>query len=342
MNYEKLQQEHIKREELRLESNLLKHEDSITSFKNLFEKTLPNSEKIQYEYHDATGVIASYPNILFYLNPNLNLDKEGLFSWRTLNQQYIKKHYIPGFLYHESYMVMPSRYFRRGYNQYANYSPSLTRLLWQNDFDQIDFSIALDPNMVRVNVDDTILMELDTWYGPKFQKDISSMKNGLSKLKPPSNLNEFALGFFFANNYSLDVKCSSYSSIIEFEIEEVKIEKVRIEIKGKSYYPARYVHAEYDITAESFRHFDGAIHLYSEEEYLLRKDSDMNFNNKIGKHIKANSNKIFKLNGLISKETFIDYTGNFMTGNPLIHEYFEGKLPEGLTEKLRIIRKARC
>lgn len=38
------------------------------------------------------------------------------------------------------------------------------------------------------------------------------------------------------------------------------------------------------------------------------------------------------MNGVVDVETWIKFTSHFMTGNPLIFEYFEGKYPENIEE----------
>lgn len=35
---------------------------------------------------------------------------------------------------------------------------------------------------VRINVNDSAYIEMDTWYGAKFNKDISQIQDGISKL----------------------------------------------------------------------------------------------------------------------------------------------------------------
>ena len=51
----------------------------------------------------------------------------------------------------------------------------------------------------------------------------------------------------------------SYGGIKSFQALEFKNKKVQLTIDGEIFYPVRYVHAEYDLGSNSFRHFDGAI-----------------------------------------------------------------------------------
>lgn len=71
---------------------------------------------------------------------------------------------------------------------------------------------------------------------------------------------------------------------------------------------------------------------YTAEEYYGRRDSDFNYNTKESNQIKSQSEKLFKMNGVVDVETWIKFTSHFMTGNPLIFEYFEGKYPENIEE----------
>jgi hypothetical protein len=100
----------------------------------------------------------------------------------------------------------------------------------------------------------------------------------------------------------------------------------------------RYLHAEYDLSLGTFRHVDGAIHYYTEQEYYSRRDSDLNYNAKNSHHIKPASQKLFKMNGSISINTWIEFASHFLAGNPLVFEYFEGTYPPHILELLSKIR----
>lgn len=177
-------------------------------------------------------------------------------------------------------------------------------------------------------------MEKDTCYGAKFDRDIGSISDGIVKLRPPLNVEDYLTSFFFSDSYSLDIKWASKERIKSFQAEEFKTDKIKIFRDGVVYFPVRYIHAEYDLDKENFRHFDGAIHFYTETEYYSRRDSDFNYNNKSQSQIKTLSEKLFKMNGQIDVTTWIEFTSHFMTGNPLVFEYFEGKYPKHIDEML--------
>jgi len=55
-------------------------------------------------------------------------------------------------------------------------------------------------------------------------------------------------------------------------------------------------------------------------------------------HIEARSNKVFKINGPLKTENWVELCSHFFTANPLIFEYFSGEYPKHTTETLRRIR----
>jgi hypothetical protein len=87
-----------------------------------------------------------------------------------------------------------------------------------------------------------------------------------------------------------------------------------------------------------FRHFDGAVHYYTEDEYLNRRDSDFNFNTKSLLCIKPYSEKLFKFNGNISVDMWVEFCSHFYAANPLVIEYFSGSYPEYVNDWYRLHR----
>jgi hypothetical protein len=134
------------------------------------------------------------------------------------------------------------------------------------------------------------------------------------------------------------MKWSESDGIKSFQALEIKTEKVRMEVGGLHYFPARYLHAEFDLAANCFRHFDGAIQYFTEEEYFQRRDADFNMAMKNPAHVKARSSKVFKINGPLKTEDWVELCCHFYTANPLTFEYFSGEYPKHVTETLAKIR----
>jgi len=295
-------------------------------------------EPDNFRYFQTTGVVAIYPNLLPLLNSSIAVDKEDLFDFKELCLLFEKKRFMPGYLSNSDYSIMAHPYFRRVFREINNYAPRFIDLFWSFNSANIQSYISLDLNRVRIDKSDFGYMELDTWFGAKFEKTIENISDGIVKLRPPLDLENRHIDFIFANAYSLDIKWTTKGNIKSFQLEEFKDETIKIFKNETEFYPVRYVHAEYDLSSQNFRHFDGAIHFYTKEEYFQRRDSDFNYNSKNISHIKTLSQKLFKMNGVVPVEKFIEFTSHFLTGNPLIIEYFEGKYPEQIQKILDAIR----
>lgn len=292
-----------------------------------------------FDYVQTIGIVAKYPDIVLRLDGNLSRDKEGLVDCSTLYSTFTKKHFMSGYLYHEKFMAMANPCFRRGMYENNNYAPRFIDLFWMIDDRNIELHLSLDFDRVRVNVDDSAYVELDTWYGAKFNKDIRLIQDGVTKLRPPMDLDNRFISFIFADAYSMDVKWETKGNIKTFQSEEFKTSNIQIDRGGKQYYPVRYIHAEFDMDSRNFRHFDGAVHYYAEDEYFERRDSDLNYNAKSAMHLKPCSEKLFKFNGSIKVDMWVEFCSHFYTANPLVIEYFSGSYPDHTNETLDRIKE---
>ncbi len=299
-------------------------------------------DQSNFDFIRTIGIVAHYPNLVSLLDPRINNDKEGLISFNFLESEFECKPIAPGYIYCGQYMLMAHPFFRRGHHQESNFSPRFVDMFWQYPGKDNDRYIALDMDRVRVNIDSSMYMELDTWFGAKFNDSPAQIEDGIVKLRPPLDLEPLDIEFFFGDNYSLDIKWYSKENIKVFQAEEFKTEKIKIEINGIFYYPVKYIHSEFNITDGSFRHFDGAIHLYTQNEYFQRRDSDFNYNDKNDLKVKTISRKLFKINGIVTKNDWIKLASQFFTGNPLVVEYFEGKLPDQIIQLVQKVRNSRA
>jgi len=333
----KLQQEYLKKlkEE---EKQLRKHSNLIESFIQLCKKKKLKLTKENFSYIETIGIIVEYPNILNVLNNDIEKDKEDLVKFSLLDRYY-KLGANSGYFYSEDYIIMVHPFFRRGFYVGNGFPPYFIDHFLSYENKLAEKFISIDFNVLRINVDNTCIMELDTWYGANFNSEISKINDGIVKLKPPSGIDKISISFFFKNAYSLDIKWDTKDNIKTFQSEEFKTEDVKINYEGKEYYPVRYIHAEFDLDNNYFRHFDGAIHLYTEQEYFKRRDSDFNYNFKNSHHIKTKSLKLFKLNGIIDTEDWVNFSSHFYSGNPLIVEYFEGKYSDKFLELIKSLQR---
>lgn len=291
-----------------------------------------------FEYIQTTGIVAKAQGIARTLLGPIRSERDGLLPFNEIASRFPPSPHYEGCFAGSDFILMAHPCYRRGMHPVNNWAPRFIDLFWRFDGPGIEKYIALDEDRVRIDVDGLGYFEADTWYGAPFDEDIRNIKSGVAKLRPPLDLESRHVSFFFANAYCLDIKWSESDGIKSFQALEMKTEDIRIEIGGQHYFPARYLHAEFDLAANCFRHFDGAIQLFTEEEYFHRRDSDFNMAMKNPAHIKARSSKVFKINGPLKTEDWVEFCCHFYSANPLTFEYFSGEYPKHVTELLERIR----
>ena len=292
-----------------------------------------------FEYSHTTGIVAKAKGIARKLLGPIAAERDGLLPFNEIASRLPPNHFDGGSFVGPDFILMAHPCYRRGMNPINNWAPRFIDLFWEFDGPGIEKYIALDEDRVRIDVNGMGCVEADTWFGAPFDEDIRNIKPGIVKLRPPPDLDPIDVSIIFADAYCLDIKWSESDGIKTFQALEVMSVRTQIEVDGQRYFPARYLHAEYDPSAGCFRHFDGAIQLFTEGEYLQRRDSDFNMTMKNQAHVKARSTKVFKINGPLRTSDWVEFCCHFFAKNPLPFEYFSGEYPRHVTEALRRIRE---
>jgi len=312
--------------------------DLIAKFTALAASKGVNLSAESFEYIQTTGIVAKAHGIARALLGPLRSERDGLLPFNEIASRFPPNPHFEGCFVGSDFILMAHPSYRRGMHPVNNWAPRFIDLFWRFDNPGIEKYISLDEHRVRIDIDGPGYFESDTWYGAPFDDDIRNIKPGIVKLRPPLDLESWHVSFFFAGVYCLDIKWSESDGIKSFQALEMKTEDIKIEVGGQHYFPARYLHAEFDLAANCFRHFDGSIQLFTEEEYIQRRDADFNMTMKNHAHIKARSNKVFKINGPLKTEDWVELCCHFYTANPLTFEYFSGEYPRHVTESLERIR----
>lgn len=320
------------RSELEKSAELIEHFTHVTASSGI----ALNSDA--FSHVQTIGIVATAPGLARKLLNIAPSERDGLFAYDEIAQRLPLDRFQEGYFVGKDYMLMAHPCYRRRMDPMANWAPRFVDLFWRLDSPNIEKFIAIDEDRVRINVDGSAYMEADTWYGAPFNEDISKIENGTIKLRPPLDLDPHYIDLFFAQTYCLDIKWSEADRIKTFQALEVKTQDTQILIDNQTYFPARYLHAEFDLSTGVFRHFDGAIQLFTEEEYFRRRDSDFNMTFKNHEHIKARSTKVFKLNGTLTVDSWVEFCCHFFTTNPLTFEYFTGTYPEHITDIVAKVR----
>ena len=291
-----------------------------------------------FEYIRTTGIVAKAQGIARALLGPIRTERDGLLPFNEIASRFPPSPHYEGCFAGPDFILMAHPCYRRGMHPVNNWAPRFIDLFWRFEGANTKKYIALDEDRVRIDVDGLGYFEADTWYGAPFEDDIRNIQPGIAKLRPPPDLESRHVSFFFANAYCLDVKWSESDGIKSFQALEMKTDDIQISIGGQNYFPARYLHAEFDLAANCFRHFDGAIQLFTEKEYFDRRDSDFNMTIKSLAHIKARSSKVFKINGPLKTDDWVELCCHFFAADPLAVEYFSGEYPKHVTEILETIR----
>ncbi len=333
-----LMEQHKKAMDDHARSELERSVDLIARFTQMATSRDVPLDSNSFSYIETIGIVATAPELARKLLGIAPSERDGLFSYDEIAQRLPPNRFQEGYFVGKDYMLMAHPCYRRGMHPMANWAPKFIDLFWGLSSPKIKKFIAIDEDRVRVNVDGSAYMEADTWYGAPFNEDISKIEKGTIKLRPPLDLDPRYIDLFFAKTYCLDIKWSESGRTKTFQALEIKTPDVQVVADNQTYFPARYLHAEFDLTSGVFSHFDGAIQLFTEEEYLRRRDSDFNMTFKNHDHIKARSKKVFKLNGSLPVDLWVEFCCHFLTGNPLTFEYFTGAYPKHITDIVAKVR----
>ncbi len=274
-----------------------------------------------FEFIQTLGIVAKAPGIARKLLGPIAAERDGLLPFNEILRRLPESH-LDGGCFVGLIYLMAHHCFRRNMSLINNWAPQFIDMFWVFDGPGIEKYIALDEDRVRIDVDGMGYVEADTWFGAPFNEDIGDIKPGIVKLRPPLDLDPDATSMIFADAYCLDIKWSESDGIKTFQGLELKTERTQIEVDGQRYFPARYLHAEYDLNAGCFRHFDGAIQLFTEGEYLQRRDSDFNMTMKSQAHVKARSTKVFKINGPLRTPDWVEFCCHFFAKKPAFVRVF--------------------
>lgn len=269
--------------------------------------------------------VLSRKNVASMLYPELfnissdSVDKDGLTDYKTLCQS--MKQVQPGIFLDKKHnlLIFAHRFFRRSlshrnkFNEYFLSSFDKTVA----DSPHLVPRLRLDPDLIGHPDTVTNLLELEYWWGPHFNDDISSIPNGVTEHKASDRTRYFE-GVDRTQIWWKSPETRLNSNIVDryrtFEIEEL-IENSSGGLPDEQY-GCRYTHAEYSIGTSAITHFDGAIRAYPQNEYLERIDLAID---QAGKH--SDYTKLFRFDGFMTVDLWKRLLSDYFKGNPLIPEY---------------------
>ena len=213
---------------------------------------------------------------------------------------------------YKDHVIQYHQFLRRGYRANPNFS-FLGRFVgyYLQTEPRNQFRVAIDFHRLMPKEALRHILEMDTWFGAIFDRSKLDEPNatGLTVVKriKPS---------IFDTDNDLDrteFYWSRRDEIKTLEVEELSGESYLFD----SYYLNRYVHSERDINERILRHFDGAVKVYLQDSYKNRLASQMPAEPRSFRKI-----KLFRIDGDIDIDEWIDLISFFYKGNEMIIEYF--------------------
>ena len=236
-------------------------------------------------------------------------DKDGLVDLRALETLQ------PGVFKHRDFVLFAHPFLRRSLSRWNNLNVALLSALDDlRDENTATVRVRLDPDMVGLAASVTRIVELDYWYGPKFDDDLKSIPTGVTK----HEATERERHFFGISRTEFWWQSRDSQHILE--VEEVRdLPTLGIEA---SVYGCRYVHSIVDEHTGKVFHLDGAIRSYDEEALIHRLDASIA---EAGR--KTQYTKLWRADGDVSLSKWKRLVHDHFRDNPLVSEYL-GWSPE--------------
>lgn len=207
--------------------------------------------------------------------------------------------------------VFAHHFFRRSESIHNSLNAAfLDELMSLKDQLDLDLYMRIDENQLGYAPSYHSYMELEYQWGPTYNDDISSIKEGVSvHICDPGEkaFYDFSRSEFL---WEWDKAGQKFS----FQMEELQDDSAPMD---EEHYHCRYIHTVYDKSKGGFDHFDAAIRSYDVYEMISRLDKDIKSYGKQSAYT-----KLFKINGPLALSKWKLLVTLFLRGNPIIYEYF--------------------
>lgn len=238
--------------------------------------------------------------------PELKGDKKH----NLIDLKLLKKESYNNYSY-KGYLIYPHEYFRRSYYVGNSINDEFLNVLNAlGDEKNLDVKIAIDYNLIGYLGTEKKNIELQYWWGPKFDDNLADIQVGVTT----HQMNEEAK--FYNQIIKTDFFWYNQNDLKTLEVEEVV--DYSINRNNNSYYPSRFIHCMLDKNNKP-NHIDGAIRLYSEDKHLIRINQTIDKTRRDTEYI-----KIWRVDGDIPIAKWKELLTHYYRDNKLIGEYLGG------------------
>jgi hypothetical protein len=224
----------------------------------------------------------------------------------------------PGVFRLDEYAVFAHSFFRRSFSRLNTLNTHFLRSLCNLPADGSDVRIALDPDMLGLASTYNQTVELEYWWGPKFDDDLASIPVGVtSHAANEADLVFHGISrteFWWQSREDQQGEEQYRKKLHIFEAEELR--DIPVTSNGEAMYGCRYVHSIVDETTKKVTHLDGAVRNYPEERMIERLDADI-------MHFGRDSEytKLWRVDRSIDVPTWKGLLSDYFRDNRLVGEY---------------------
>lgn len=243
------------------------------------------------------------------------LDKDGLVHLSALKDF---KYLGAGVFQKGEIAVFAHRCFRRSLSLVNNTNHQLlNRLVELSQLPKVNLRIALDLDCLGLAATYKEQFELEYWWGPQFNDDLSAITPGVTR-----HAADESLKLYHGINFT-DFWWQSRKNEHIFEAEEVLDKETfsepfhNADKERHEEYGCRYVHSIVDEKSKKIIHLDGSIRFYDVESICARMDIDITKTRRDKPYL-----KLWRIDGDVSLKDWKSLIHDYYRDNSLIGEYF--------------------
>lgn len=263
-------------------------------YSSSIEECMPDCAAVK----DTNLAINIFPDIFY------ERDKDGLVPLASLETL------VPGVYQRDGLLFFAHKYFRRSFSVLNSLNHEFLKLLQQINTENPDLEIriALDTDMVGLADTFRSKIELEYWWGPKFNDNLNEIPLGITRHNSDEKNN------LFHGISQTEFWWHSQNGIKTLEIEELRdIPSYGV---GSDYFGCRYIHS----MLRKPGHLDGAIRMYDLESMIERIDGNIQ---SFGRH--SSYTKLWRIDGDLDVSTWKELITHYYRDNYLVGEYLGGE-----------------
>ncbi|MBL0143867.1 MAG: hypothetical protein IPP91_17625 [Betaproteobacteria bacterium] len=214
--------------------------------------------------------------------------------------------------------VFAHRYLRRSASRWNNLNVPFLQRFQDTAIRNKDFEarIALDTDAIGLSDTYREAIELQFWWGPKFNDNLSEIDTQITRHAATKR------DRLFHRIDRTEFWWYDQDALRAFECEEV-VDGQTLGIEDADRYACRYAHSMVDLVKNEPHHLDGAVRIYDDEQILRRLDLNMA---EAGRH--SEYVKLWRVDGRIPVPLWKALLSDYFRDNHLVSEYLGAQVDE--------------